>query len=242
MNMKSNLLILTAAASALALTGCQYPNGDPNYTGTGALTGGAVGAASGAALGGHEAGEGALIGGAIGAIAGGIIGSGMDAQQRERLQQQAPQTYARVDQGQPLQLADIKAMARSGVSDDVIISQIRNTHSAYRLTAADIIDLHNSGVSDRVVNFMINTPGLSEAAPSTTLVVQQPPPPPPAETYVVAPGPGYVWIGGEYIWNGGWVWVGGHWGYPPAPHAVWVTGGWYHGPRGYYHSPGHWRH
>ena len=50
MKMKSNFLILTTTVSALALTGCQYPNGDPNYTGTGALTGGAVGAASGAAL------------------------------------------------------------------------------------------------------------------------------------------------------------------------------------------------
>ena len=113
----------------------------------------------------------------------------MDAQQRERLQQQAPQTYARVDQGQPLQLADIKAMARAGVSGDIIISQIQNTHSAYRLSAADIIDLHNSGVSDRVVNYMINTPNTAGAAPSSTVVVQQPPPPPPAQTVVVAPAP-----------------------------------------------------
>src|SRR5690349_892763 len=104
MKTKTNLLILTTATAAVLLTGCQYPNGDPNYTGTGALTGGAIGAASGAVIGGRNAGAGALIGGAIGAIAGGIIGSGMDQEQRERLQAQAPQTYVRVEQGQPLGL------------------------------------------------------------------------------------------------------------------------------------------
>lgn len=241
--MKSNLLFLTAG-TAVMLTGCQYPNGDPNYTGSGALVGGGAGAVTGAAIaGGHNAGEGALIGGALGAIAGGIIGSGMDAQQRERLQQQAPQTYARVDQGQPLQLADIKAMARAGVSDDVIISQIQSTRSVYRLSAADIIDLHNWGVSDRVVNYMINTPNTAGAAQPATVVVQQaPPPPPPTQIYVAAPGPGYVWVGGDWDWNGAtWVWVSGRWVYPPYPHAVWVGGGWYHGPHGYYHTAGHWR-
>jgi hypothetical protein len=63
-----------------------------------------------------------------------------------------------------------------------------------------------------------------------------------AETVVVErPGPDYVWIDGEWVWNGGWIWVGGHWGYPPYSHAVWVGGGWYHGPHGWYHAAGHWR-
>lgn len=241
MKIKSNLIILAVATSVVVLTGCQYPNGDPNYTGTGALTGGAIGAASGAVIGGRNAGAGALIGGAIGAIAGGIIGSGMDQEQRERLQAQAPQTYVRVEQGQPLGLTDIKNMSRAGVSDEVIISQIKGTHSAYHLSSADIIDLHNSGVSDRVVDFMINTQSSTDAAQSTTVIVNQAPPPPPSETVVVSPGPGYIWIDGEWVWNGRWVWVGGHWGYPPYAGAVWVHGYWYHGSRGWYHSPGHWR-
>ena len=33
-------------------------------------------------------------------------------------------------------------------ADEVIISQIRNTRTVYRLVAADIIDLHNFGVSE----------------------------------------------------------------------------------------------
>ena len=243
--MKLQILTLALAISVIGLTGCEYPNGDPNYTGTGALTGGAVGAISGAAIGGNRhGGEDALIGAAVGAVAGGLIGNSMDRQQQERLRQQAPQTYARVDQGQPLSVADVKALAAAGVGDNVIISQIRNSHTVYHLSAADIINLRNAGVSNQVIDFMINTPGTYGAvtAPqANTVVVAQSPPPPPVENVVVAPGPGYVWIGGEWAWNGGWIWVSGHWGYPPYPRAVWVRGYWYRGPHGWYRSSGHWR-
>jgi hypothetical protein len=151
----------------------------------------------------------------------------------------------RVDQGQPLGVADVKALARSGINDDVIISQIRNSRTVYHLSAADIIDLRDAGVSNRVIDFMINTPSSIGGPPATpqatTVVVTQPPPPPPAETVVVAPGPGFVWLDGEYVWNGGWIWVAGHWGYPPYSHAVWVRGYWGRGPHGWSRVPGHWR-
>ena len=216
--MKLHVLTLALAASAVGLTGCVSPNGRPDYTGTGALEGGAIGAVSGAAIGGRHAGEGALIGAAAGMIAGGLIGHSMDQQQQEQLRRQATQTYVRVDQGQPQGVADVKALAKAGISEDVIISQIQNSRTVYHLSAADIIDLRDAGVTDKVVNYMINTPSTAgAAAPASTMVVQQAPPPPPAETVVVAaPGPGYVWIGGDYDWNGiSWVWMGGHWAYAP---------------------------
>ena len=245
MNMKRQILTLALGASAIVLAGCEYPNGDPNYTGSGALVGGGAGAVTGAAIGGERnGGEGALIGAAVGVVAGGLIGHSMDQQQQQRLRQQAPQTYARVDQGQPLSVGDVKALAAAGVGDNVIISQIRNSHTVYHLSAADIIDLRNAGVSNPVIDFMINTPGTYGLAPAPqvkTVVVAQPPPPPPAETIVVAPGPGYVWIGGEWAWNGGWIWVAGHWGYPPYPRAVWVRGYWYQGSHGWCRAAGHWR-
>jgi hypothetical protein len=207
--------------------------------------GGAIGAISGAAIGGpRHGGEGALIGAAAGVIAGGLLGHQMDQDQQARLRAQAPQTYVRVEQGQPLGIADIKAMTRAGVGDDVIISQIISSHTAYHLGAADIIDLHNAGVSDRVVNYMINTPNTATAPlPPTTTVVEGTPPPPasPPETVVVAPGPGYVWIGGEWVWNGRWVWASGHWAYPPYPHAVWVSGYWWRDYHGWHRAPGYWR-
>jgi len=241
--MKLQVLTLALVASALMLAGCEYPNGDPNYTGSGALVGGGAGAVTGAAIGGEQhGGEGALIGAAVGAVAGGLIGHSMDQQQQQRLRQQAPQTYARVDQGQPLSVGDVKALAAAGLDDNVIISQIRNSRTIYHLSAADIIDLRNAGVSNPVIDFMINTPGTSGAAPqASTVYVAQPPPPPPSETIVVAPGPGYAWIGGEWIWNGGWIWVAGHWGYPPYARAVWVRGYWYQGPHGWCRAAGHWR-
>jgi outer membrane lipoprotein SlyB len=238
MKTKLNISIFAVAASAVLLTGCVDPNGQQNNTGTGALIGGALGAITGAAIGGpRHGGEGALIGAAAGLVAGGAIGNSMDQDQQNRLRAQSPQSYVRVVQGQPLGIADVKAMSSAGVSDDVIIAQIQGSHTAFHLSAADIIDLHNSGVSDRVVNFMQNS---GDAAPPTTTVVQEAPPEPLHEEIVVeSPGPGYVWVGGEWVWNGRWFWRAGYYSYHPG--GVWVVGGWSRGPRGWYHSPGHWR-
>jgi len=241
MRTKLNVSIFAVAATAVLLTGCVNPDGTQNNTGSGALIGGALGAITGAAIGGpRHGGEGALIGAAAGLIAGGAVGNSIDQQQQAELRAQAPQTYVRVVQGQPLSTADVKAMARAGVSDDVIIAQIQGSHTAFNLSAADIIDLHNSGVSDRVVNYMQGTQNSAGVAQSTTVVVQDAPPEPLPETVVVAsPGPGYVWVGGEWVWNGRWFWRAGYWSYHPG--GIWIEGGWHRGPRGWYHEPGRWR-
>jgi len=244
MSMRINKSILTIGSAAVLLTGCQNPDGTVNNTGTGALAGGALGALTGAAIGGYRhGGQDALIGAAAGVVAGGLIGYTMDREQEARLKAQAPVTYAKVDQGQPLSVADVKALAKAGIAEDVIISQIGNSHTVYHLSSADIIDLRDSGVTDKVINFMINTASMAVApAPAPEVVVQVAPPPVPAETVVVAPGPEYVWVGGEYVWGGGtWVWVGGHWGVPPHPHAIWVGGRSWHDGRGWHHDHGHWR-
>jgi len=228
----------------VVLTGCETPYGTPDRTGTGALAGGAIGAFSGAVLGGRHAGEGALIGGAIGAITGGLIGHSMDQEEQERLRAEAPETYVRVEQREPLAVADVKAMVASHVSDDVIIDQVQSTHSVYHLSAADIIDLHNAGVSEKVIQYMINTPNTAGSAPPPqpdTGVVTQAPPAPPVETIVPAPDPGYVWIPGTWQWHGRWIWVGGYWAPPPHPRAVWIGGYWSRDPYGWHWVPGHWR-
>lgn len=237
--MKSQALVLIFATSAVVLTGCQYPNGEPNYTGSGALIGAGTGALIGGANG--RGGNGSLVGAAIGAVAGTLIGNAMDEDQRERLRARAPQTYVRVEQGQPLSVADVKAMAQAGVSEEIILAQVRNSRTVYRLSASDIIDLHGAGVSDRIIDFMINT--ANSAAGTTTTIVETAPPPPPSQTVVIAaPGPGYVWADGEWEWSGsGWVWIGGRWIFPPYPGAIWIRGTWYHGAHGWYHSPGRWR-
>jgi outer membrane lipoprotein SlyB len=240
--MKMNTFALLIGTSAVVLTGCETPYGTPDRTATGALTGGAIGVASGALLGGRHSGEAALVGGMLGAVTGGLIGHSMDQEAQARLHQQAPQTYVRLDQGQPLSLADVKALAAAKLSDDVIVSQIRNSRTVFHLSSADIIDLKNSGVDEKVIDFMINTTSsMAGVAQTSQTVVAETPPPAPVETMVVPPDPGYVWVGGEWIWNGGWVWTAGHWIVPPYPHAVWIQGGWYRGPHGYRRVQGHWR-
>ena len=66
------------------------------------------------------------------------------------------------------------------------------------------------------------------------------PPPPRVEYYGVAPGPGYLWLGGYWRWTGRrYAWVGGHWGrYRPGYN--WVPDRWARGPHGWRHERGHW--
>ena len=131
----------------LFLAGCVTPAG-PHETG-GAVLGGATGAIVGGALGhggGHGA-AGAVIGGALGALAGALVGKDIDEA-----------TRMRVNEGQALTLEDIKALAQAGVADDLIISQIHATRTIYRLGTAQILDLRGAGVSEKVIDYMINTP------------------------------------------------------------------------------------
>jgi uncharacterized membrane protein len=105
--------------------------GRPDYTASGALAGGATGAVIGSMA--RHPGPGALVGGAVGAGVGGLIGHGMDQTQEAQFKAQAPQTLQRVEQAQPLTVTDVKAAAKDGLSDDLVISQIRNSLTNYYL-------------------------------------------------------------------------------------------------------------
>jgi len=69
---------------------------------------------------------------------------------------QPSQTSPVAPQEQNLSLADIKALAKAEVADDIVISQINNTRSIFSLTAQAIIELKNAGVSERVIAYMMN--------------------------------------------------------------------------------------
>ncbi|MCG3148089.1 MAG: hypothetical protein PCFJNLEI_01531 [Verrucomicrobiae bacterium] len=58
---------------------------------------------------------------------------------------------------QPLTQAGIIALAQAGTADAEIIQQIDETRSIYRLGAADVIRLRQEGVSETVVNYMLDT-------------------------------------------------------------------------------------
>lgn len=214
--MKGYGYLLMVAVVGISIAGCYSPQGRPDYTASGALAGGATGAIVGSMA--HHPGPGAVVGGAVGAIVGGLIGHGMDQAQETQLRAHSPQTMQRIEQGQPLTLVDVKSLARAGISDDLIISQIRNSRTVYYLTTSDIIDLKNAGVSEKIVDFMINTP-TQLPSPQVAGVIGPAPPALLPETVVVAPGPDYVWVGGAWLWLGDrWIWDHGYWHRPAHPY------------------------
>lgn len=215
--MKTYSALLLAVAVMVSVAGCMSPQGRQDYTASGALAGGATGAVIGSMA--RNPGPGALVGGAVGALIGGVIGHGMDQAQEAQLNAQAPRTMERIEQGQPLTVTDVKALVKAGISDDLVISQIRNSRTIYHLTTADIISLKKSGVSDPVIDYMINTPSQIPSAQVAGVVGAVPPPQPQTEIIIQAPGPDYVWVGGAWLWIGNrWAWRSGYWHRPRHPY------------------------
>jgi len=88
---------------------------------------------------------------------------------------------------------------------------------------------------------LVATLGLA-AAYGEEIIVKVRPPKAVVETRGVAPGSGYVWIGGYHRWEGNaYVWTPGRWDRPPRPHAVWVAHRWEHRHGGYVLVEGHWK-
>ena len=57
----------------------------------------------------------------------------------------------------PLSQADIISMVKSGLTDEDIMRRIDATRTVFQLSSDDVIRLRNEGVSDRLVNFMLDT-------------------------------------------------------------------------------------
>jgi outer membrane lipoprotein SlyB len=123
-------------------------------TGTGVLAGGALGAGVGGIAGG---GSGALIGGAAGVIAGGLIGAALDEQDRAVMQKRSPSTVVRMDEGKPLTVDDVIELHKGGVSDDTIINYIDESGTVYQLSQSQIRRMQRAGVSQRLINHMLET-------------------------------------------------------------------------------------
>jgi hypothetical protein len=214
--MKRYCYLLATTLAGLSLASCISPQGRPDYTASGTLTGGATGAIIGS-MAGHS-GSGAAIGAMGGALIGGLIGHGMDQEQEARLRAQAPQTFTRVEQSQPLTTYDVKSLIRAGISDDLVISQIRNSRTVYHLNTAEIVDLKNAGVSETIIDFMINTPTQIQSS-EVSGVVGNLPPAPIYEPYYIAPSPGFIWIDGSWFWGvDRWTWRRGYWHRPHHQH------------------------
>lgn len=138
----------------------------------GATLGGLGGAAIGGIIGENngEAGAGAAIGGLLGAVAGGIMGDAADKDaavynqrryyQQQQFQYQQQQQIAAI-QRSAVTTTDVISMSRSGVSDNLIINQINQRGFGRRLEVADIISLHQQGVSEHVISALQSAPAPS---------------------------------------------------------------------------------
>jgi outer membrane lipoprotein SlyB len=141
-------LTLGIATLSMIFAGCE------TKTGTGTLAGAGLGAVAGGAIGG---GKGALIGGAVGAAAGGLVGASLDEQDRKVMQKTSPRTVDRMDRREPLTVNDVIKLSQGGVSDESIIRYLQQTGSTYNLSQAQIRRLQDAGVSQRVVNYMVDS-------------------------------------------------------------------------------------
>lgn len=141
--------IIAFVSIATLLTSCE------NKTETGALAGGALGAGTGALI--SPTVGGVVIGAAVGAAAGGLVGAALDEQDRKIVKKESPQTMKKIDRGEQLSLNDIEKMSQAGIADDKIIGTIHSTGSIYNLSSSDITDLKNAGVSQRVIDHMLQT-------------------------------------------------------------------------------------
>ncbi|MDZ4851561.1 MAG: glycine zipper domain-containing protein [Pirellulaceae bacterium] len=158
-----------------------------SQTRDGAVLGGVAGAVIGGIIGhqNNETPEGALIGGAVGAVAGGVLGKQQEQQRQIRYyeQQQAynvgrnsqvystpvysthvhttpvySSTVQTVPVRRPVSIADVIALTRSGVSENVIINHINASGVAYQPNTDDVLTMHDAGVCDYVIEAMQRAP------------------------------------------------------------------------------------
>lgn len=94
----------------------------------------------------------------------------------------------------PYGVDDVLKLSQAKISDDIIINYIHNSGTVYNLQPNDIVYLRNRGVSDQVLNVMVNqrtqvaVAAQAEAAQAAAAAQNQAQP---APAPIYAPAPGY---------------------------------------------------
>ena len=158
-------------------------------------------------------------------------------------------------------VSQIIQLSKAKVSDDTIVNYIRNSGNSYGMDASQIVYLKQQGISDTVINTMLNQPRLTQtavptapqpaypAASSTATYVQTAPAYVPSSTvYVIPDTQTYQYYNNYYPACGYYPYYGG-WYYPPVSFSFgfgggyrggYYHGGWGGGYRGGYHGGGGW--
>jgi uncharacterized membrane protein YgcG len=151
-------------------------------------------------------------------------------------------------------VSQIIQLSKAKVSDNTIVNYIQNSGSSYGLDASQIVYLKQQGISDPVINAMLNQPRpVAPAAPqtayatasSTATVAAQPavsyvqtaPAYVPSSTvYVIPDTQTYQYYNNYYQPAYGYYPYYGGWYYPPVSFSFGFGGGYYHG--GGFHGGG----
>ncbi len=196
-----NKLRILVGSALLFACGCSSMSNTDKGLVAGGLLGAGAGALVGLAL--HNPAAGAAIGGVAGAATGGIAGAVADDQKARGYTQgvrDAQATQVAQVSARQMSINDVIQMAQQHISDELIIQQIRNTHSNFNLTASDVINLKQYGVSDPVVEEMQRTHYVPVYGPQPVYVA----PGPVYTEYIYAPRPvvgvGFGYYGGCRRW------------------------------------------
>jgi hypothetical protein len=80
-----------------------------------------------------------------------------------------PVVYNKMVNGDALSLYDVKALARAGVNDGVVIRYMQNLGTIYVLNSNDVQGLLKAGVPKDVVDYMMSTPHIYAPAVYTSV-------------------------------------------------------------------------
>jgi hypothetical protein len=113
-------------------------------------------------------------------------------------------TYDKMLHGDPLSLSDVENLAQARVNEGVILRYMRDHGTIYVLNSRDIARLRKAGVSNSIIDYMLQTAQGYGAGPYS---------------YGYPYGPGYYdpfwgpWYGPGFGFYGGGGYYGGHGGY-----------------------------
>jgi hypothetical protein len=101
----------------------------------------------------------------------------------------------------PYGVEDIVKLSRAQISEEIVLNYVRNSGTIYNLSPADIVVLRNEGVSDHVINAMLDQrKNVTEAAakvqqaPAPNALTSTAAPPAAQPDYQVAPQPAPVYV------------------------------------------------